>query len=129
MEMKVHVIVAGSRKFQDYEYLEKVLNKLLADFKNENEITIITGAANGADRLGSEFAINNGYELKEFPADWSKYGNVAGFVRNKQMIDYLITTDGNKMLVAFWNGKSSGTRDIISLARRKGVNVSVVPIL
>lgn len=48
--MKVHVIVAGSREFDDYSLLERELNKTLAGLMKE-DVTIITGAARGQINL------------------------------------------------------------------------------
>ena len=49
--MKTRVIIAGSRGFNDYALLKRKLNELL-DF--DDDITIISGTANGADSLGEK---------------------------------------------------------------------------
>lgn len=127
--MQVHVIIAGSRSFNSYEILSAEMDKVLLSLKENNEITIITGAARGADALGSLYAMNNGYTLKEFPANWNKYGRSAGYVRNREMVDYVLSQDGKRMLVAFWDGRSAGTHNTITLARNNNIETVIVSAL
>lgn len=58
--------------------------------------------------------------MKRFPAKWKEYGKAAGFVRNSEMADY------SDMLIAFWDGKSKGTKNMIDNAKKKKVKVKVV---
>ena len=117
------VIIAGSRGFEDYEYLKKQLNLLIEEGYLTHMSTIVSGGARGADRLGELFAAE--YQLKTvlFPADWDQYGPSAGPIRNEQMADYA------DVLVAFWDGKSRGTQNMIELmqARRKELHVFQCP--
>jgi hypothetical protein len=110
------VIVAGGRNFDNYELLKLKCDYILS---NQSSIEIVSGAANGADNLGERYAKERGYELKRFPADWS-LGKGAGYIRNEQMAKY---ADG---LIAFWDGRSSGTEHMISLARKHGLKVKVI---
>lgn len=50
------VIVAGSRGFNDYELLRRKLIHFLSRY-NPSDIEIVSGGANGADKLGEKFAI------------------------------------------------------------------------
>ncbi len=111
------VIVAGGRKFSNYELLESKLDKILS---NKTNVEIVSGKANGADSLGEKYAKKRGFKVKEFPANWDDYGNSAGPRRNIEMADY---ADG---LVAFWDGMSKGTAHMIKVAREKGLKVSVI---
>lgn len=110
------VIIAGGRNFNDYENLCHFCNKVLS---NQTEIEIVSGTANGADKLGEKYANDNGYPIKRFPANWDKYGKSAGYKRNAQMAEY---ADG---LIAFWDGKSRGTKHMIDLAKRSGLKVRI----
>jgi hypothetical protein len=100
------VIVAGGRDFVDYALLEKTLDALLI---NKSEVQIVSGLANGADKLGIHYAKKRKLSVKEFPADWANEGNKAGFNRNSQMAQY------SDACVCFWNGISSGTGHMIEL--------------
>jgi len=113
---KIKVIVCGGRDFDDYKLLENTLDRLYAD----KEIQVVSGHAAGADILGEMYAKKFGLELKKFPAKWSKFGAMAGPVRNAEMADYA------NHCVAFWDGKSSGTRNMIKTAKQRGLIVHIV---
>ncbi len=108
------IIIAGGRDFDDYERLESVM----FDFEYP-EIEIVSGGARGADKLGETFASRNGIKLTLFPANWGRYGNSAGFLRNETMAKY------GDILIAFWNGHSPGTKHMIDLALKHGLEVHV----
>jgi hypothetical protein len=113
---KFRVIIAGGRDFSDYDLLEKTMDNLLA---NKSEIVIVCGLARGADSLGEQYAKTKGYEINYYPAEWDKYGNQAGFIRNNQM------AENADALVAFWNGESKGTKHMISAAHKHKLQVRV----
>ena len=108
------VIIAGGREINDYELvLKAVLN---AGF----DITaVVSGGARGVDSLGEKFAEEVGLELFRFPAEWDKYRNAAGPIRNRVMGDFA------DALIAIWDGKSTGTKDMINYATKKGLKVYV----
>jgi len=108
------LIIAGSRTFNDYDLLKTNLSNL-------NSITeIVSGTAKGADLLGERFAVENNIPIKKFPANWSKFGKSAGFLRNKEMAEYADT------LIVFWDGKSKGTKHMIDLGHTNKLHVTVV---
>lgn len=109
------VIIAGSRTFNNYDLLVKTLQE-------ENLIIekVVCGGARGADTLGAEWAKKNGVPVKYFNAEWEKYGRAAGIIRNHQMGDYA------DYLIAFWDGKSSGTKDMIDYMQQLGKKGKVV---
>lgn len=112
--MKVAII--GSRTFTDYELLKQEVDKL-------KDITeIISGGARGADNQGMRYAFATGIPYTEFPADWDKHGKSAGYIRNSDIInacDYVL---------AFWDGKSKGTKHAIDLADKAGKEVLTILI-
>jgi len=77
------ILVCGSRKFADYQLMRQVL----ADIEERASITIIEGAAQGADLMARWLAVSLGCEVIEFPTQWNQYGKRAGIVRNQQMLD------------------------------------------
>ena len=109
------LIIAGSRDFNNYEYLVDVLER--SGFEVQE---VVCGMARGADLLGKRWADERGITVKEFPADWNSYGKRAGFIRNEQMAYY--GTD----LLAFWDGESRGTKHTIGLANKVGLNVYII---
>lgn len=123
------IIVAGSRGFNDYDI---VSNRLLKYFKENrisssdmSDIEIISGTARGADRLGERFALEHGCKLTRMPADWERYGKRAGMIRNKEMARYAHQKYGG-VLFAFWDGQSRGTKAMIDIAYKLGMEIIVV---
>ena len=106
------VIVCGGRDFKDEELCYASLDKLLNNIGN---IEIVSGNASGADTFGEKYAEKNGFEVKIFKPDWKKYGRAAGPIRNREMLEYALAE--NAIVVAFWDGKSKGTKNMISQAQ------------
>ncbi|MFA5297605.1 MAG: DUF2493 domain-containing protein [Lutibacter sp.] len=113
----IKVIIAGGRTFEDYDKLCQVCDDFL---KNYSNIEIVSGAYKGADLLGELYANERNYPIKQFPADWRRYGKSAGQKRNQEMANYA------DALIAFWDGKSKGTKNMIDLATKAGLKVKVV---
>jgi hypothetical protein len=112
------VIVAGMRTFND----DKALNAILMHNHSHRFkfAELIHGGARGADALAMLWAESNQVPVKCFPADWDLHGKSAGYIRNKQMAEY------GEVLIAFWDGKSKGTRLMIDLAHKARIHVIVV---
>ena len=115
------IIIAGSRDFNNYDIVKRILKKYIKVNKIElSNIIIVSGCANGADKLGERFAIEYKIKLKKFPANWNEYGKSAGYIRNSEMAKY-----GNK-LFAFWDGKSKGTKHMINLMKKEKKKVFII---
>lgn len=132
----IKLIVAGGRNFNDYQ---TVKTEILKEYGHcLDDLEIVSGGAKGADSLGEKFADEFGKKKHMFKADWSnldapkaviktnkygaKYNAMAGFIRNGDMADF--ATD----LIAFWDGESSGTKNMIAQAQAKGLNVKIISI-
>jgi len=113
----MRVIIAGSRCFNDYDLLKKKCDRIL---KNQNNITILSGMAKGADTLACKYAEENGYELEKHFAEWGIYGKKSAILRNKKMGDLADS------LIAFHDGRSRGTAHMIDYAKKKELNVRVI---
>jgi hypothetical protein len=144
----MRIIIAGTRDFDDYQLLERKCKEILEslctccdDFKEHFEI--VSGCAKGADTLGEAFAHRYKIPVKKCPAQWdniteppvfiktgprgNKYNALAGKVRNEQMAIYASQKgfdDG--ALIAFWDGKSSGTKNMIDLADKYGIQKFII---
>jgi len=110
------VIIAGSRDFDDYSLLRDYCDHILSQ-KGATEV--VSGTARGADQLGERYAKERGYFIQRFPADWNAYGKAAGYIRNRKMAEYA------DALIAFWDGKSRGTLNMISLAKECGLQIRI----
>lgn len=113
------LIVAGSRGITDYATVRQAIIDSGLWSLHKHTLEIVCGMARGVDLLGLEFAKSNSLKWHEFPADWNKYGKRAGYLRNIQMGEF---SDG---VVAIWDGKSRGTKQMIDWAMEKGLFVYV----
>lgn len=112
------VIIAGSRSFNNYSLLKEKCDFYLCNISDD--IEIVSGCAKGADELGIRYAKERGYELNLFPAQWDKFGKSAGMRRNPEM------AHASMALIAFWDGKSVGTLNMIDLAIKNDLFVRIV---
>lgn len=119
--MMTRVIVCGGREFNDRELCFSKLDQILSEYENPE---IVSGHAKGADLLGEKYAKLHSLPLKVFPAEWKKYGRGAGPVRNRQMLQYAL--EEKPLIIAFWNGVSPGTKDMIRQAEDAGAEVRIV---
>ena len=107
-------IIAGGRDFTDYTYM---LNTAVPVVKFAcfvgHEITILCGCAPGADTMGEIIAKEQGWKVERFPADWQKHGKSAGYKRNLEM------AESADRLIAYWDGKSKGTKHMIDIAKER----------
>ena len=114
------VIIAGSRGFSNYKLLKEKCNEYLREKRKQYNIIIISGGARGADTLGEKYAQDEGFSLEVFPANWNKFGKSASFIRNEQMAEIA------DALIAFWDGKSHGTKHMIEIMENRKLLVRVV---
>ena len=110
------IIIAGSRNFNDYQKLHKFCDNILQDQTN---IEIVSGTYKGADQLGEHYAAEKGFPITQFPPDWKRYRKAAGYKRNEQMAAFADT------LIAFWDGKSKGTKHMVDLAKSSNLKILI----
>lgn len=96
------VIIAGSRHITDRLGLFKAIKQSGFDITE-----VVSGTSRGVDTLGEAYARANDIPIKEFPANWSKFGNYAGPVRNNEMAKYADAA------IILWDGESRGTLNMI----------------
>ncbi|MDR0676990.1 MAG: DUF2493 domain-containing protein, partial [Elusimicrobiota bacterium] len=99
---------------------ELLKKSILQECRIEDIEMIVSGGAQGADFLAENFAKE--YNLKKliFKPEWKLYGAQAGFLRNTHIVD------NSDMLIAFWNGESSGTKDSIVKAKQRGIPLIII---
>jgi predicted Rossmann fold nucleotide-binding protein DprA/Smf involved in DNA uptake len=108
--------VVGSRTVTNYNEVLPYLQHYLSI----PNLHLVSGGAIGADRLGRRFAQEHHLSLQEFLPDWKQFGKSAGFRRNHDIIS--AATE----VIAFWDGKSKGTKHSIDLARKQGKACRVI---
>lgn len=107
-------IIAGSRSVRKFGDVVHAVQQSGIDITE-----VVSGHANGADKLGETWARSANVPLKIFEADWHRFGHSAGPQRNLEMARYA------EALIAVWDGKSAGTRHMIDCARRHNLTVFV----
>lgn len=114
------VIVCGSRHWTDRNRIADRLFELSLEHENL-DCTIVHGYAKGADRIAGQEALKIGLLVEEHPADWNRHGNRAGPIRNTKMAEL-----GAVLCIAFWDGGSVGTKDMIAKAKKHGIPVEII---
>ena len=103
------VIIAGSREITDYGFVTAAIKRSGFDITE-----VVSGTAHGVDRLGEQWAVQNGVPIKYMPADWNLHGKAAGPIRNKEMAEYADAA------VLVWNGESLGTKNMLENMQKIG---------
>lgn len=111
----MRVLVCGGRDYNDRARVDQALNDL-----RPRATTILQGGASGADMAARLWA-NEHANSEEYRADWRRFGNRAGPIRNQRMLD-----DGKPdLVIAFPGGR--GTADMVRRAKAAGVEVREIP--
>jgi len=111
----MRLLVCGGRDYTNKKLIETILNSLDGDPCCPN--LLIHGAAQGADSLAAGVAFDIGWNVKAFPADWTKHGKSAGPIRNAQMLK-----EGTPDLVIAFPG-GYGTKNMMEQATKAGIPV------
>jgi hypothetical protein len=121
---KTKIIIAGGRDFTEWQFFEKWCERTICSLKTQwselTDLQIVSGGARGTDALGEKFAKVYDIDLKIFPAEWDLHGKSAGYIRNSTMAEYA------DVLIAFWDGRSKGTKHMIDTANRNNLEVHVI---
>jgi hypothetical protein len=112
------LIISGSRDFDDYDLMCQKLKQLEDGLEVVTEV--VCGGAKGADSLGKQWADEHDVPVKMMLAQWSKNGKAAGPIRNREMAEYA------EALMAFWDGDSPGTKNMINTMRELKKPIHVV---
>ena len=106
----MNIAIVGGRDFSDYTLLKERLSRYISIYGVPENIVL--GGAKGADTLAAQFATEMDIPLLVFKPDYQKYGRGATLVRNTQIIE------NADVVFAFWDGKSKGTKDSITKAKK-----------
>lgn len=130
----VHVVV-GSRGFSRPSLVAEYVRGL------PKGSLVVSGGARGVDRLAVWVAEKEGLDWVEIEADWddvgvpgavvrrradgSEYNVLAGMWRNAELVELAATAEVGRV-VAFWDGKSRGTRHTIGCAYNLRVHTEII---
>lgn len=114
------LVVAGGRSFTDFDWMKREICDLMWNQLKDYQVVIVQGECpTGADRLAKLAAQALNLTCVPCPADWSAHGRAAGPIRNSQMAEH------GSGLLAFWDGESPGTKDMIGKMKAKGKSTRV----
>ena len=94
----------------------------LGSYLPKNVTDIVSGGAKGVDTLAREYAVKNNMVLTEFLPEYTKFGKAAPLIRNIQIVEYA------DEVLAFWDGKSKGTKHVIDSCKKLSKKVTVIII-
>lgn len=111
------VLACGDRNWTDKGLIKSTLESI-PDLE-----LVIEGGARGADTLAREAAVELGIEVREYGADWERFGRAAGPIRNRRMLD-----EKPDLVIAFHDNisKSKGTADTLREAKRRGIGCRLI---
>lgn len=92
----------------------------LGEYLPEDTTEIISGGAKGVDACAREYAKSHGIKLTEFLPEYEKYGKSAPLKRNISIIE------AADVVLAFWDGKSRGTKFVIDKCREVGKKIQII---
>jgi YspA, cpYpsA-related SLOG family len=112
------ILITGARTWNDIAPIRRELERFPAGS------VLIHGDAEGVDRLAGQVGSERGFQIIACPPDLDKHGKNAGPIRNKSML----TEHLPDVVIAFHAvlEKASGTRHMVTIARKAGVPVRVV---
>lgn len=111
----MRLAIVGCRNFTDYREFVSETHRF--DF-----CEIVSGGCRGTDKLAERYALEYGIPIVIFHPDWNKYGKAAGPIRNRQIVEYC------DAVLAFWDGRSAGTKSTIVMARKAGKPIEIIDI-
>ncbi len=91
----------------------------LGKYLPEGTTEIVSGGAQGIDTCARDYAHSHGIKLTEFLPEYKKFGRSAPLKRNITIIE------NSDIVLAFWDGKSHGTKYVIDKCGEMGVKVVV----
>jgi hypothetical protein len=121
----MRLIIAGSRDFSPSIAL---IDHVVRSHGRYKPTELISGGCRGVDQSAEAWAREEGIPIKRFDADWQAVGRAAGPLRNRAMAEYAGAWT-NSALIAFWNGTSRGTKNMIDEARRHKLFVYVEQLI
>ncbi len=108
----MRIAIVGSRDFPHLDAVEQLVAQLPEDTE------VVSGGARGVDQAAQAAAEARGLKFTLFKPDWSQ-GRAAGPIRNRKIVEYA------DAVVAFWDQKSKGTANAISIAEKLGVECRI----
>lgn len=108
------IAIVGSRDYPDLQAVVDYVKGLPSD------TVIVSGGAGGVDTAAERAAKSVGMATEIFRADWKRFGKVAGFMRNHDIVR------AADRVVAFHHKESRGTAHTIKITKEAGKPLEVI---
>lgn len=105
------ITIGGCRYYNDYDEFKSFVLECTKEICKK-EIVILSGHCSGADMMAEKYALEAGLGVEVYRAEWKRFGKAAGPKRNREMVEK------SDMVIAFWDGKSKGTKNLIDVAKK-----------
>lgn len=124
----MRLIIAGTRSIPAANAM-RLIKKAAKHWELWPDV-VLSGESGGVDVAAKAlcecdfaFPASRKVEFEGYPADWDRYGKSAGPIRNREMVD-----KGDALLL-IWNGKSPGSRNVLSQALKAGLPVYELQVI
>jgi SLOG family YspA-like protein len=117
--MAGRILICGDREWTDFRSISAIIQELIHQYGED--ISIIHGAARGADSLAGRAALDLQLVTVAVPAKWDRDGKRAGPIRNRFMLEKCKP----HLVLAFHSDleNSKGTKHMVMIAKDAGVPV------
>lgn len=103
MNKKIRIVIIGSKNFDDYNYFEEKLYKVLEKYFEENyQIIIREQEINTIDTFAIRFAKENNCDLERYKINWDKYGKSAAYENIKLLVFGKDVKSASDLLICFY---------------------------
>jgi hypothetical protein len=116
------VAIIGSRydAWSDPGAVEDFIDGYLDGWDSSSSVISGESPGGGVDIWVRETCKRKGISFTPYPADWGRWGKSAGRIRNTTIVN------AADEVVAIWNGRSNGTRDVIDKTLRAKKHLEVI---
>jgi predicted Rossmann fold nucleotide-binding protein DprA/Smf involved in DNA uptake len=107
------LLIAGSRSIREYD---------LSPYIPHEVDTIISGGAEGIDRLAEAYADEHKLSKYVIRPQYARYGRAAPLKRNQEMVDMA------DVVLVIWDGESKGSRFTVAYAQKQNKPLLLIQI-
>jgi hypothetical protein len=112
--MTARILITGSRTWTAATLLRSTLAHWRQTYP---DAVLVHGACRGADLIAAGVWLGWHLPVEPHPADWTRHGRAAGFLRNRLMVDL-----GADVCLAFIRDHSRGAEHTAALATTAGIH-------
>ena len=109
MKNTKNIAIVGSRSFSNFDLLNEVMSEIIE--KEGNFSNVVSGGAKGCDTLANEWAISNGVNIIVFLPKYKNFPSKKKWMAPKERNTLIV--ENSDIVLAFWDMKSTGTKDTI----------------